>query len=288
MPPTMNYAGDAGQTGLLQTLNGLRRKVKVLGVVYGAGLVLASAVILLLAAVLIDWVLRLPLAPRLVINLAALVALGYAVYRWVIRPATSKLTLTDLAGRLEHVFPQFDDTLRSTVNFVVTPDVPGSDVMKQRTIAEATRRARSVDLDKAVALKPVWYSTAAGLGSLALVLVLGVVISQKFPEYFRIAADRLFGGATPWPKSVQIDVMQGVPQRVPVGATVPVKMRLTKGNPKKAIVKYRYDNGPWQQEVMERADDGTYTASLEARLESGKEDGQLIVRLEAGDDEQQL
>ena len=160
-------------TNLMEALQNLRRRVKVFGVVYGVGLVVASAVGLLLAVVLIDRVLHLPTTPRLIVNLAALAALVYAGWHWVAREMGQRQSLSDLAGRLERFFPHFDDTLRSAVEFVrpTRGDIPGSIAMKDRTIAEANRRAEQVDLNRAVTLKPVYLSTGAALGSLALILL---------------------------------------------------------------------------------------------------------------------
>src|SRR4051812_19314983 len=247
MPPTMDYTGRA--TGLLESLQDIRRRVKVFGVAYGVGVVVACAVVLVLAAVLIDWALALPRPLRLLVNLGAVVTLGYALLRYVVRPALSRLSLTDLAGRLENVFPQFDDSLRSTVNFVAH-DVPGSEAMKQRTVVKATELAERVDLSRAVELRPVWYSAAAGIGA---VLALVVLASLVDPGFRRIATNRLFGGAEAWPKSVEIDVLSTVPQRVAVGQNVDVRARLKKGTAKRAILHYRYDDGRWEQEVMDRA-----------------------------------
>src|SRR5690349_8401198 len=223
MPPTIDVTGRA--SGLLESLNAIRRRVKVFGVAYGVGVVLAAAVALVLAVVAIDWLLALPRGLRLVVNLAALGGIGYALYRWVVTPALSKLSLTDLAGRLENVFPQFDDSLRSTVNFAVQ-DVPGSEAMKQLTIAKATETAKSVDLDRAIQLKPLWYSAAAGVGAVLLLVLLAAAVD---PTLRKIGFNRLFGGAAAWPKSVEIDVLSTLPQRVAVGQNVDVKMKLKKG-----------------------------------------------------------
>src|SRR5947209_5656401 len=108
MPPTM----------LMESLQDLRRKMKVFSVVYGTGLLIASAVALLLAVVLLDYMLGLPAPLRIAVNLAALGALGYLLYHWVGREAVKKQPLSDLAGRLEHAFPHFEGSLRSTVEFV--------------------------------------------------------------------------------------------------------------------------------------------------------------------------
>lgn len=278
MPPTI----------LMQSLEALRRKVKLLGVAYGVGLLLASAVALFLAAVLLDYMLNLPAVPRLVIILAAMGVIGYVLVRYVLRPAMSRLTIGDVAGKLETTFPQFDDRLRSTVNFLRGErggETHGSDVMKQRVITEASSMAATVDLNRALVMKPVWYSAAAGAGAVVLLILLAIAVS---PLYRNIALARLFtpfAGAA-WPKRVQIDMVNDVPTRVPVGQRVELKMKLAKGDREsmKAVVHYQYGAGPWQQELMTRGADGTYTASLDARVDAGASRGAMNVRIVAGDD----
>src|SRR5688572_17536952 len=108
MPPTI----------LIDSLHGVRRRERLFSVAYGVGLALAAAVGLLLVVVLADFVLNLSPGPRSVVMLAGLAAAAYVVYRFVIRPARAELGIGDLAGRVERVYPQFEDRLRSTVDFV--------------------------------------------------------------------------------------------------------------------------------------------------------------------------
>ena len=67
MPPTL----------LINSLNDLRRRVKFLSVLFGVGILLASAVGILLATVLVDYILKLPVVPRLLVILIALAAVGF-------------------------------------------------------------------------------------------------------------------------------------------------------------------------------------------------------------------
>src|SRR6478735_6139283 len=140
MPPTM----------LMQALEGLRRRVRVFSVAYGVGVVLAAAIGALLAIVVVDFMLNLSRAPRGVVMLAAAGGLAYAAYRWIIVPARAKLGIGDIAGRVESVYPQFEDRLRSMVDFIREggASVPGSAPMKAATVAEATRRAEGIDFDR--------------------------------------------------------------------------------------------------------------------------------------------
>src|ERR1700678_1862872 len=99
-------------TALMNTLESLRRRVRLLSVLYGAGIVVAIAAGLLLGTVLLDYLLNLPPIPRIVLMLAALGCLTHFLARWVVRPAMTKLGLSDVAGKLESAFPDFKDRLR--------------------------------------------------------------------------------------------------------------------------------------------------------------------------------
>src|ERR1700735_4489133 len=96
-------------TALISTLESLRRRVRVLSVLYGVGIVVAAAAGLLLATVILDYMLNLPPIPRIIAMLVALFFLGRVVQRWIAQPAAARLGLSDVAGRLEHAFPDFKD-----------------------------------------------------------------------------------------------------------------------------------------------------------------------------------
>src|SRR5688572_28418471 len=157
MPPTL----------LIDALQGVRRRVRFFSVAYGVGVVLAAAIGVLLAIVLLDFLLHFSRMPRGVLLLTALVGIGYAAYRWIIKPARARLGISDIAGRVESVYPQFEDRLRSTVAFVQDTghEIPGSEPMKQATVAEASKRAEGIDFTKVVNTTPAWYSVGAAAGA---------------------------------------------------------------------------------------------------------------------------
>ena len=278
MPPTI----------LIQSLQGVRRRAKLLGLAYGIGIVIASAAALLVAGVGVDYLFNLRAPARLLVIVASAAAIGYALVRWIIQPMWARLSLSDVAGRLEQVFPPLDDRLRSTLDFL-NADVPGSPVMKQQVVNEATAMARQVDLMRAVVVRPALYSVGGAAGALLLLAGLAFLIG---PQYRQIAFSRLFNpfGAPNWPKRVLIEMVGSVPARVPVGQRVDVRMRLARGDREsmKAIVYYRQGNGPVQQEYMTRSADGSYSVALDARAADSADSGQLKVWLKSGDDEKQL
>ena len=281
-------------TALMESLQAIGRRVKLYGVALGAGRVIATGVGLLLAAVFIDWAVHattlspggLPGPARLAVVLASLAGLVYCAIRWIARPALARYGAGDVAGWVEERYPQFGDSLRSTVNFL-SSDIPGSQVMKERVVSQAAEKISHTDLATVIDPRPVWYSSAGAVGSLGILLALAVAL----PGVRHVATSWLFNplhGAQ-WPKTVQIAIDGQVPNRVAVGDPVPVRIKLAKGDRpnRKVIIRYRYDNGAWQEEVMERRGDA-YAALLDTRLDQNKTLGNMQVQLEAGDDQVML
>jgi hypothetical protein len=277
------------ETLLLNSLASVRRKVRLLTAVQGAGRLVAAAVGLLLATVFVDYLLNLPPVPRLVVIAAAAAALVWVFARYIVHPQMARLRLSDVAGRIEETFPEFDDRLRSVVGFASTPSEE-SGAMKRRVVAQATDLAQQIDLQSVLRPQPAFL--AMGMGAAALVL--GMVLAWAAgPDYLSAALSRIF---TPfegraWPKWTQIALVGQVPTRVASGTPLEVRMKLVKGDraSAKAIVYYQYEaNGPVQQELMSRNSDGTYSASLDAHLEDGKSAGVMNVWMRSGDDGKQL
>ncbi len=278
MPPTM----------LIDSLQGIRRKVRLLSVAYGVGIVLAAVVGLLLAIVLLDYLLNLHAAPRLVVMAGSAGVLIYLAIQSVIKPLLARLTINDVAGRLETAFPQFDDRLRSTVDFL-GKEIPGSDAMKDRVVSETANLAGNLDLNRAIIARPAYLSMAGGIGAIVLAIVLALLVNQNL---LQIALSRLltpFNGQA-WPKRVQIELLGSPQTRVPVGQRLDLRMKLARGDKAsmKAVVYYQYDEGPIQQELMSRSADGTYASSLDARIEPNQQGATLKIWMKSGDDRADL
>jgi hypothetical protein len=259
-------------TILIESLESVRRRVRVLAVTYGVGLVVTAAICLLLAAVTADYLLNLPAVPRTLLVLAAVATVGFGVYRWLVQPMLARLTLNDVAGRVERTYPQFQDRLRSTVDILAGREVPGSEVMKQRVVSEAARLTQSLDLSRVVVARPVLYSSAGATAAVAVLAGLLVLVGGDFAH---LAMARLFTpfAGVAWPKSVEIQIVGTVPDRVTVGQRVDVNVRLSRGDKpsRRTTIFYAYGDGaghfgPVQQEFMTRGDDGVYHAAVDAHV----------------------
>lgn len=280
-------------TALLESLTAFRRRVRLMTLVAGVGYVLAALIAVTLAIVLVDYLLNLQSAARLVALLGIAGATGWVLSRYVVRPLSAKLSLTDIAGRLEEAFPQFDDRLRSTVNFVGGGEIPGSVAMKQQVIDQATSLIRTVDINSAIQTRPVL--NAAGLAGAAVAVL--VLLGLLSPNFVRTGLTRLIApfSSAAWPKWVQIEMLETPPARVPVGQQIPVRLKLTRGDRASRDVTIHYQSytvvgstrtpeGAPHEEFMTRNPDGSYSAALDAKLAADASAGLLMAWVEAGDD----
>ena len=280
-------------TALLETLRTIGQRVRAYAVAIGISRLAASAVGLLAAIVFIDWAAHftgaapggLPGAIRLLLELTAFGVLAAAAVVWVVRPASRKLSLSDVAGRIEDRYPQFGDTLRSTVNFL-SGNIPGSESMKKLVVGQAAERMGQADISAVVNTRPVVQSAAVATASVFGLVILAILVGPAFRHVaFSWLIHPLSGEV--WPKTVQIAVDSGTPTRIAAGEQVPVKIRLTRGDrsDRRVTIRYRYDEGRWQEQVMDRGPDGAYAASLDSRLEEGRKTGAMQIEVAAGDDE---
>jgi hypothetical protein len=267
-------------TPLMNSLEVVRRRVRWLAVVYGVGIVISCAVGLLLGTVLLDYFLNLPPIPRIVLMIGALAALGYAIARWVAKPLSARLGLSDVAGKLEVAFPNFDDRLRSAVDFAMG-NTPGSQAMQDRVADQAERMAQQTDLSSAVQIRPVIHSLSGACASILAIILLGMLLRSDYvvPALTRLLTP--FDGR-PWPKRVEIGMVNRLPDRVSAGKQIDVRIRLIKGDKpsRQARVFYDYGDGRVEQEIMTRSADGVYAAMLDARGE-----GNMKIWMTAGDDQ---
>jgi hypothetical protein len=280
----------SGTQLLLDALEQVRRRVRRLGVLLGAGTALTVLATLLLLLVWADYLLNLHALPRLVLTLAALAGAGYALWRWLIVPARAPLSLGDIAGRAEKAFPSYQDRLRSTVDILAGKDQPGSEMMKRRVVSETVHLTQTLDLNTMVLTQPAW---KAGAAAAAAVLLLGLNALIMGPHYAHIALDRLLipFADVAWPRQVAIESAISVPPTVAVGQSLDVAVRLTRGDKASRQVKvfYQYGDengqpvGPVQQELMRRGGDGLFHAAVDAIAPSDTATGTINIWAESGD-----
>lgn len=271
-------------TALIQSIESVRRRARWLTIAYGLSISVVCAAGLLVGVVLLDYLLNLPPVPRLILMAAAICGLVWVVYRYIARPVSAPMSLSDIAGRLEKAFPQFEDRLRSTVDFMQGGN-PGSPVLQKRVIEQATQMAGQIDFNQAVVTRPATLSLIWATGAVLLVCVIFFGLDSNIRSIIGSRLLTPFAGVS-WPKQVVIHVVSDVPHRVPVGQKIEIAIKLDRGDKPtlKPILRYQIGDGPEQQIYMTRTPNGGFEASIDARLEQAAQSGILKTRIEAGDD----
>src|SRR4051812_22778712 len=122
---------------LLRRLAVLRTKTRLLEGWRGVCAVVALVVGAVVAAGLLDWYLQLPSLLRAALLVGTLGGAGYLFYRYLLLPLVAPCDDLTLALRVEDKFPELNDSLASTVQFLRHGgDSPaaGSEAMRKHAI----------------------------------------------------------------------------------------------------------------------------------------------------------
>jgi hypothetical protein len=223
---------------LLSRLAALRRWVRVLEGWQG---ICALATVLLGAIVvagLLDWTVQLPSFMRGVLLAAIVAASGLVAYRYLFLPWTAPADDLTLALRIEEEFPELNDSLGSTVQFLNEPaDSPGaassSEAMRKKAVQQMMARSDQYDFSRIVSYRP------ALILSVCLLAVLAIAghFAYRHTQFAMIALARLadpFGGHT-W---TTVDV-PNAPTKLAQGQGYAVKATLVGMIPEHAKVELK-------------------------------------------------
>ncbi|MBI1830782.1 MAG: hypothetical protein HYR84_04945 [Planctomycetes bacterium] len=143
---------------LLQRLASLRRQVRILdgwiGICALGALTLGVGVFVGVA----DFYLHIPSLVRAGLLVALLVSTAYLVYRLIVEPFTNPYDDLSLALLVEEAYPELNDALASTVQFLQqTPEenarIGGSEAMREHTVQDALKKVDACDFGKVLADK---------------------------------------------------------------------------------------------------------------------------------------
>ncbi|MEL7240045.1 MAG: hypothetical protein AAGK78_14405, partial [Planctomycetota bacterium] len=199
-------------------------------------------------------------------------------------PATRPIGLSDMAGKVEEQFPQFQDRLRSSHQFLTSGD---TGTLEQQTVRQASELAGDVDFADVLRPRPAYTAAAVAAGSLAVLALIALLLGPLTG----VIAGRLFApldDSYQWPKRFALTA-EPLPEMVPAGRAIEISGTLTKGRPDRVtpIVYWQYGDGPVRQMLMSAAagSPADFSAAVEARLD-GDASGTttLTVWTEAGDD----
>lgn len=186
--------------------------VTVRGVSAMTAVVVGSAALIGLA----DWWLLLPSLVRAYGLVAILAGAGYVAFRWLVVPYCKRCDDLSLAIRIEDAYPELNDALASTVQFIEDESVPGSPSMRTKAIDRALDATSDLDFGRILDRRGFLWS---GLAMLAALAVAGH-FAWNYPDLTETALLRLtepFGQHT-WTRIS----LEDVPTRIAVGQPFPL------------------------------------------------------------------
>ncbi len=191
----------------------LRRRVRWLVLIEGIAAAIIWAVVSFWLALAVDYLpvtmglSELSWQMRLFILALSSLAIAWVLYRLVFRRIFVRLENQSLALLVERSYPEFNDSLLTTVSQSgsSSSDASMDQSMLDRTRIIAEEMLPEVDLSKVVNAKPMQRSfLVAGLLLLTLV---GFWLAN--PQAIKLAAQRLcLLHETPWPRSCQIEIVE--------------------------------------------------------------------------------
>ncbi len=220
---------------LLSRLAALRRRVLLLEGWRGVCALLTLLAGAVVVVGLLDWYVQLPSLVRGVLLAGILTGAGVVVYRLLFVPFRRPTDHLTLALRIEEEFPELNDALASTVQFLTEPaDTPGaasgSPALRKKAVQLTMARTEQYDFGRIIS-----YRGAAILGvSLLVVAAVAAHFAYRHPHFAGIALRRLadpFGGHT-W-TTVEVP---DAPTRVAAGQPLAIKATLSGIIPRQARV----------------------------------------------------
>lgn len=190
---------------LLKRLAALRWKVRLLDGWQGLCAMVALVLGVGVFVGTLDYWAHLPSLFRAASLVGLLVSTGYIAYMYLVVPFSKRCDDLNLALRIEEAYPELNDSLASTVQFLKQSKeeqerVGGSDAMREQTVQTATEKAAQCDfsaiLDRKAAL-------LFGIGAFSIAILAGLVV-WLYPASSQTAFWRLvepFGGHT-WTRVV--------------------------------------------------------------------------------------
>ncbi len=195
-------------------LSSLRSKIRVYVVVHGLMLAIVWLCLSYWVALALDYgpvllgLNEMPQGGRVVVLLVIALMLGWILYRWVFRRVFADLNDRRIALVLERRFPEFSDSLSTTVEATGRSSDDAENASNAEML-ETTRRA-AVDRLNRLSINDVFnFRPVYVVGSIVLVLALvsGWFVASQ-PEMFATSFQRLYLlDEDQWPRHTKIAVM---------------------------------------------------------------------------------
>jgi len=217
----------------------LRRRVRRLVTLHGLSWIIAAVLSTVIVLGLVDYQLRFQdRGIRIICSLLVFGALGWTCYRFLYLPLCFRLRDVDLALRLQRRFPDLEDRLVSTVEFLRQPEdepLAGSATLRRAVITQTTAETDRLDFSEVLDTRPPWRAAMVGASIFLVAMILAVADWTSS----RAAVARLVNplGSTTFPQKTHLAfkpqlrrVGRGQPFEVEVidrfGAALPAEVRM--------------------------------------------------------------
>ncbi|MFM7319266.1 MAG: DUF4175 family protein, partial [bacterium] len=214
--------------------------------------------------------------------LAAVVGLGWALRKFVLRPLLISFNDLSLALRIEERWPGLQDRLASAIEFLEMPKSAvsadnASPELRQHVINQAFAEVQSINFAEAIDPKPARES----LKYLGIALGLALFSVVLGPQSARIAMARFFNplSGPEWPKATQF-VWLEAPAKVAIGEPWSLVVKVEDGYkvPSSAVAEFTFADGEKAEEPLRILDSGEFRGRIESVTQSFR------VRVRGGDD----
>jgi hypothetical protein len=268
---------------LQNRLAALRRRLRLVVTFRGSSW-LATILFTAIAVVgLLDWRLHLGIALRISLLTGTLTVLGYVAYRLVVWPLATGTDDLHLALRLEKLYPSFNDSLASAVQFMEAggdAKAAGSWELRAQTIQEAIDSSKEIEFARAVDARGLRAGGLSLVGSASLAVALAVA----YPQFARTALIRFADpfGSCDWPRQTELEIR--APSRVATGEWLEVEGSVSGLIPTHATVVYSADGTGF---IEQKSEIGAATrnkpARFVARIDTSQIHEQLRFRVQVND-----
>jgi DNA repair exonuclease SbcCD ATPase subunit len=239
---------------LIKQLGRIRARIRALFALNGIGRLLMLVPPAMLLAIVMDYLLpgHFPAALRAVLLLGLIALAGFVLLVHLVRPLRTRIGVEDVALELEGYFPQLDDRLATTVNFIGDGPRGGeSPALRQAVVQDTIQSVRSVEFTSALRPWPLVAIFLAGLLIAGGIAGLGIANSEEAG----IGLERLLNPFTDrqWPQRTHL-VVRDPEAVIPLGEDHDVMVELAPGSevPGRVVLHHREVGADsWETQVMD-------------------------------------
>lgn len=265
------------QSQLMNRMIRLRRLVRRRLVIYGFYAVFAGVILSFLTISALDWLTWLPPLLRTAVALLFLAGFVISTMHWIVKPLRAKITLDEIAGKLEQHFSGLQDRLSSAVSFIQRGD-PGSESLMRKVIDNAEQAVTKLPLESALSLKPMFKQSMWFCASM-IALVTIIVASPGWVQtgFYRYLHPF---SSIEWPHTVSIIPLTG-DITAAIGDSVTVRMEVERGwkDTLRGVVRMIEPSGTIHTMTLHNDREGTFYTTIDSITRD------MSYWFEAGDDD---